>query len=156
MVLGRTLLSRPSLDIYTNRGAPFPTKRSALQSVFNGKGFHGERFLRAVLIRRPPDQDSCLFRAYPLLYRCRIPLQTRALGHQQRQFWPCEGNSTRQDEIIDNYNKTLAQIGLLQAMQGPKIMALTEASMRHCSSNFRQRKQSSRLLFPASRFLVGL
>lgn len=51
-----------------HRGAPFPTKSSALQSVFNGKGFHGERFPRAVLIRRPPDQDSCLFRAYPLLY----------------------------------------------------------------------------------------
>ena len=45
----------------------------------------------------------------------------------------------------------LSQIGFLQAMQGPKIMALKEASMWHCNNNFRWRKNSSLFLFPASR-----
>jgi len=45
MVFGKVLLSRPSLDISSNRGVPFSTARSALQTVFNAESFTAEDFL---------------------------------------------------------------------------------------------------------------
>lgn len=56
IVLGRALLSGPSVNITSNGGVVFSTTRSALQNAFNDRGFHGGRFLGAVSIPRfqPP------------------------------------------------------------------------------------------------------
>lgn len=48
------LLSRPSLNISSNRGAPLYATRSALQSALNDRGFPDDRFLEGVLIPQPP------------------------------------------------------------------------------------------------------
>jgi len=93
----------------------------------------------------------------PILCRCWIPLPVGAIAPKGTivldlcGYEPYECQSSRQDEIIDNYIKTLPQI--LQSLEDPKIMAPVPTISRRSENKRPWSLQHHSWIFHSSAFV---